>query len=255
VLDPATAFSLALAWAGLGLMFGIFVWYMWNLYTEGVLDFGEAVAATLAVLAYMAQVLLRWGTFWGPLLLLLAVVAVPVAFWASKQVVRRGERMLLQEDAVAWERTTFLDPKNAGAYQALGEIYLEAGAYQAAMQALARALELAPNERRTRTMHQKALRLIEQAARRMTRCPACAQPLEENARICPFCMRLAAEKPVEAGRAAKPLPHWLAFALAGVLVLTSAASVGRLVPPWLAALVSIAALGATSLYVYRLTRR
>ncbi len=253
-LDYQAGFRLLLTFLLLALLFGLFIRYLLHLHSEKVLDLGEAAAALLAVLAYMGQVLMRWDTVWGPLLLVLGFAFVPLLYLASREVARRSERAMQQEDALKWERSALHDPRNAAAHYFLGEVYLEAGAYSAALESMSRALELSPQDREYRVGRDRARLRIEEAPPKMTRCPVCAAPLESGATLCPACVRRAVERAESEPPVPKPLPRWLAFVLAGVLVLTAGASVGGLLPGWLAATLSVATLVATGFYVHRMMR-
>jgi len=173
--DFGEGFRLALAWTVFGIFAALASRYIFYLYTEKLLDGGEALAAFLAVAAYAAQIVSRWDSVWGPLLLVVAVVAVPLAYLAHRRTVQRAMQRMMREDALGWERTARKDPRNAAAHYFLGELYLQAGAYQAALQAFERAVALSPQDGAHRAGLEKARRRHEQKHRMRASAPLASE--------------------------------------------------------------------------------
>jgi len=225
----------------------VLIWYLLGLYLEKALDLVEFLLLLCVVLAYAGQVFVSWESGVGPVLLLLGLAFVGGVVWAQAEMRKRALRRMLAEDIIKWRRTLQADSRNLGAYEFLSEAYAAAGAYAEADQVLEWAQFLFPEERRFHELRERISRRAAEARGRekALRCPICGSRLEATALVCTACIQRQAEAPAEPAAQSAPqqwVSRGLVWVLAGVVAVSSAASVVGWLPAWVAAAVSGGAL-------------
>ncbi|MCS7223633.1 MAG: tetratricopeptide repeat protein [Armatimonadetes bacterium] len=154
---------------------------------DGSFSGEEAAIGLLFVAVLLVGVVFLWDR---PLVfvLLLAGGAL-VALWTLSR--SRAEKKWMsqqwEEDAARYRKTLERDPKNAAAWSALGDLYLEKGQYQDAVACYEKAVELVPTDSTEKAKLSRAKRKLEESQGKGRFCPDCKNPVPRTVLTCPHC--------------------------------------------------------------------
>ncbi len=154
---------------------------------EGELTGSHAGIALLFVAALLVGVVLLWNT---PFLFALFLAAAGlVALWLIGQTA--AQRRLVQEmrsaEEARYKATLERDPRNAAAWSALGDLYLEIHRYEDAITCYERAVQLSPTDPTEKRKLKRAQQLKAEAEARGRFCPQCHVPVALWVVQCPAC--------------------------------------------------------------------
>lgn len=154
---------------------------------EGELSGSHATIGLLFVAGLLIGVVFFWNS---PLVFALFLAAAGlVALWAMAQFAaeRSLVRQIRQEDEARYKAAIERDPKNAAAWSALGDLYLEAKRYDDAIACYERAVQLAPTDATEKRKLARAKQLKSEAEAKSKFCPQCKSPVSIFAVQCPSC--------------------------------------------------------------------
>jgi tetratricopeptide (TPR) repeat protein len=182
-----TAFEAGIRLAALVLVVAIVGAAIIGRIIEGELSGSHAVIGLLFVSGLLIGVIFLWNS---PLVFALFLLAAGLAaLWAMAQTV--SERQLMMqiraEDEARYKAAIERDPKNAAAWSALGDLYLEAKRYDDAISCYEKAVQLMPNDPTEKRKLMRAKQLKSEAEAKGKFCPQCKSPTPLLAVQCPNC--------------------------------------------------------------------
>lgn len=183
----ATAFALGIKFAALILVVAMVGAAIVGRIVEGELSGNHAVIGLLFVAGLLVGVVLLWNS---PLVFALFLVAAGlVALWAMAQFAAERSliRQIRQEEEERYKAAIERDPKNAAAWSALGDLYLEEKRYDDAIACYERAVQIAPTDAEERRKLARAKQLKSEAEAKGKFCPQCKAPVSQLTVQCPFC--------------------------------------------------------------------
>ncbi len=221
---------------------------------EGELSGWQAVIALLFVAGLLIGVVLLWNS---PLVFALFLVAAGLmTLWAMMRAA--GERQLLHqmrlEEEQRYKAAIEHDPRNAAAWSALGDLYLESRRYDDAIACYERAVQLMPTDPAEKRKLHRARQLKQEAEAKGSFCPQCKAPVSAFTVQCPSCgfersvpvwVYLLAATSDRAAMRKVLLAFLIAFPLASLWV----ALLFSLNPPW-RALLLLATMAAIAIVVW-----
>ena len=154
---------------------------------EGELSGGHAAIGLLFVAGLVIGVVFLWNS---PLVFALFLAAAGlVALWAMAQFAAEKSlvKQIQQEEEARYRAAIERDPKNAAAWSALGDLYLEAKRYDDAIACYERAVQLAPTDATERRKLVRAKQLKSEAETKGKFCPQCKSPVSLFAVKCQSC--------------------------------------------------------------------
>ncbi|GBC97582.1 hypothetical protein HRbin17_00069 [bacterium HR17] len=154
---------------------------------EGELTGSHAAIALLFVAGLLIGVVLLWNSPW--VFALFLVAAGLAALWWMAQAATEHHLLaqMRAEEEQRYRAAVARDPRNAAAWSALGDLYLEMHRYDDAIACYERAVSVVPHAAEEHRKLQRARRLKEDAMRHQRRCPSCHSPLPVLAVVCPQC--------------------------------------------------------------------
>ncbi|MER3501417.1 MAG: hypothetical protein IMHGJWDQ_001435 [Candidatus Fervidibacter sp.] len=183
----AAAFEMGIRLAALILVVSIVGAAVIGRVIEGELTGSHAGIALLFVAALLVGVVLLWDT---PFLFALFLAAAGLAaLWLMVQAA--AQRRLVQEmrsaEEARYKATLERDPRNAAAWSALGDLYLEIHRYDDAITCYERAVQLSPTDPTEKRKLKRAQQLKAEAEARGRFCPQCHVPVPLWVVQCPAC--------------------------------------------------------------------
>ncbi len=154
---------------------------------EGELSGSQAAISLLFAAGLLIGVVFFWNS---PLVFALFLAAAGLAaLWAMAQFAaeRALVKQIQQEEEARYKAAIERDPKNAAAWSALGDLYLEAKRYDDAIACYERAVQLTPTDTAERRKLARAKQLKSEAEAKFKLCPQCKSPVSTFAIHCPSC--------------------------------------------------------------------
>lgn len=154
---------------------------------EGELSGSHAAVGLLFVAGLLIGVVFLWNS---PLVFALFLAAAGLAsLWTMAQFAaeRQMIKQIREEEEARYKAAIERDPKNAAAWSALGDLYLEAQRYDEAISCYERAVQLAPNDATEKRKLLRAKQLKSETEARGKTCPQCKAPITLLATQCPQC--------------------------------------------------------------------
>lgn len=154
---------------------------------EGELSGSHAAIGLLFIVGLLVGVVFLWNS---PLVFALFLAAAGlVALWSMAQFAaeRSLVKQIQQEEEARYKAAIERDPKNAAAWSALGDLYLEAKRYEDAIACYERAVQLAPTDAMERRKLMRAKQLKSEEEARGKFCPQCKSPVSLFAVQCQSC--------------------------------------------------------------------
>lgn len=182
-----TAFEAGLRLAALILVVALVGAAILGRIIEGELSGSHAVIGLLFVAGLLVGVVFLWNS---PLVFALFLAAAGlVSLWAMAQFAaeRQMIKQIREEEEARYKAAIERDPKNAAAWSALGDLYLEVHRYDDAISCYERAVQLMPNDAAERRKLLRAKQLKNEAEARERMCPQCKAPTKLLATHCPHC--------------------------------------------------------------------
>lgn len=183
----AAAFAAGMRLAALVLVVAIVGAAIVGRIIEGELSGGHATIGLLFIAGLLIGVVFLWNS---PLVFALFLAAAGLAalwtmaqFAAEKSLVKQIQR----EEEARYKAAIERDPKNAAAWSALGDLYLEAKRYDDAIACYERAVQLAPTDATEKRKLAKARQLKAEAEAKGKFCPQCKTPVPLFAVQCQSC--------------------------------------------------------------------
>lgn len=182
-----TAFEAGIRLAALILVVAIVGVAIFGRIIEGELSGSHAAIGLLFVAGLLVGVVFLWNS---PLVFALFLAAAGLAaLWAMARFAaeRSLVRQIQQEDEARYKSAIERDPKNAAAWSALGDLYLEAKRYDDAIACYERAVQLAPADATEKRKLARAKQLKSEAEAKGKFCPQCKSSVSIFAIQCPSC--------------------------------------------------------------------
>lgn len=154
---------------------------------EGELSGSHAAIGLLFVAGLLIGVVFLWNS---PLVFALFLAAAGlVALWTMAQFAAEKSliKQIQQEEEKRYRAAIERDPKNAAAWSALGDLYLEAKRYDDAIACYERAVQLSPTDATEKRKLARARQLKSEAEAKSKFCPQCKSPVTLFTVQCPSC--------------------------------------------------------------------
>lgn len=154
---------------------------------EGELSGSHAAIGLLFIAGLLIGVVFLWNS---PLVFALFLAAAGLAaLWTMAQFAaeRSLVKQIQQDEEARYKAAIERDPKNAAAWSALGDLYLEAKRYDDAIACYERAVHLSPTDATEKRKLARAKQLKSEAEAKGKFCPQCKLPVSLFAVQCQSC--------------------------------------------------------------------
>lgn len=183
----ASAFEIGIRLATLILVVAIVGVAIVGRILEGELSGGHAAIGLLFIAGLLFGVVFLWNS---PLVFALFLSAAGLmALWSMVQFA--AERSLIKqiqrEEEARYKAAIEKDPKNAAAWSALGDLYLDSKRYDDAIACYQRAVQIAPTDTTERRKLEKAKQMKSESEAKGKFCTQCKTPVPSLALQCPSC--------------------------------------------------------------------
>lgn len=155
---------------------------------------GEAVAALVILLAFLAGIVTTWGQATSMALLGLFALLCAVIWFAGRQHDKRRLDRFFREDLEAAQRALARDPDNAAAHMRLGELYARRGDWDTAIEHYEQAARLVPRDSEARLALANAIERKRRETLKSLICFACGTENGSTAAYCRECGALISER-------------------------------------------------------------
>jgi len=182
-----TAFEAGIRLAALVLVVAIVGAAIIGRIIEGELSGSHAAIGLLFVAGLLIGIVFLWNS---PIVFALFLLAAGLtALWAMAQMVSERQLMMQirKEDETRYKAAIERDPKNAAAWSALGDLYLEAKRYDDAISCYEKAVQLMPNDPTEKRKLLRAKQLKSEAETKGRICPQCRSLTSLLTVHCPNC--------------------------------------------------------------------
>lgn len=154
---------------------------------EGELSGSHAAIGLLFIAGLLIGVVFLWKS---PLVFALFLASAGlVALWTMAQFAaeRSLVKQIQREEEARYKAAIERDPKNAAAWSALGDLYLESKRYDDAIACYKQAVQIAPTDTTERRKLERAKQLKSEAEAKGKFCPQCKRPVSFLAVQCQSC--------------------------------------------------------------------